>query len=582
MSRFSLVGLSASSLLAIACGTTQAADISVPTQFPNIQAAINAAQPGDRILIQPGTYVERVSLSGVSGITLAGAGASADSVVLTGTGGSIILVQNSQGVRIENLTVSGGVAAGRYTTCNGGGGINNAGGGIASLDSELTLDGVAVRDNRGDFGGGLFVINTLLVVRNSIFSGNVTPVNGAAINSLNCPTFTPLPLLIENTTFENNRQTAGFGIIYLPSGESTIRGCTFRNNVGEDVFPGGQTASTVLVEDSTFSGGRASNSSLNFAGVVSNSSVTLRNLTIDDSQAILINNFESNVELTDITITRSVADNAIIIQNDANSSLLVDRVSVTGGVGTGAFINLSESTVTVTNSIFANNGGIGLFVTTSANPGVARLNNLTVVNNANFGVQAIAFLFGEGTLTNSIVAGNGLGQIDAPLLPTSQFAVINSIVEGGYNGRNQSNILTGAPIFEDAAAGNYELALTSIGIDAGDNSLIPFGTEAFDFAGRARLSDIDSVPDTGTGIGPIVDLGALERQGGTPGPTCEYDFNRDENIDLTDAQQMAQVFVGLLTADPAWLDGDLNGDENADLTDAQILASFVVTGVCPF
>ena len=63
--------------------------------------------------------------------------------------------------------------------------------------------------------------------------------------------------------------------------------------------------------------------------------------------------------------------------------------------------------------------------------------------------------------------------------------------------------------------------------------------------------------------------------------SCDYDFNQDENIDLTDAQQMAQVFVGLLVPDPAWLSGDLNADENADLTDAQILATFVVTGVCP-
>ncbi len=67
--------------------------------------------------------------------------------------------------------------------------------------------------------------------------------------------------------------------------------------------------------------------------------------------------------------------------------------------------------------------------------------------------------------------------------------------------------------------------------------------------------------------------------GGT-GPTCDYDFNQDENVDLLDAQQMAQVFVGLLTPEANWLDGDLNGDENADLTDAQILAAFVVSGNC--
>ena len=72
----------------------------------------------------------------------------------------------------------------------------------------------------------------------------------------------------------------------------------------------------------------------------------------------------------------------------------------------------------------------------------------------------------------------------------------------------------------------------------------------------------------------------LAGEGG--GPTCDYDFNQDENVDLTDAQQMAQVFVGLLTPEPGWLDGDLNLDENADLTDAQLLAQFVVTGACPF
>jgi uncharacterized membrane protein len=63
-------------------------------------------------------------------------------------------------------------------------------------------------------------------------------------------------------------------------------------------------------------------------------------------------------------------------------------------------------------------------------------------------------------------------------------------------------------------------------------------------------------------------------------PTCNYDFNRDENVDLTDAQLMAQVFVGLVTPEANWLSGDLNGDENADLTDAQLLAQFVVSGSC--
>jgi hypothetical protein len=64
--------------------------------------------------------------------------------------------------------------------------------------------------------------------------------------------------------------------------------------------------------------------------------------------------------------------------------------------------------------------------------------------------------------------------------------------------------------------------------------------------------------------------------------TCEYDFNQDENVDLTDAQLMAQVAAGIISPEAGWLDGDLNLDENADLTDAQILAAYVASGVCPF
>ncbi len=65
------------------------------------------------------------------------------------------------------------------------------------------------------------------------------------------------------------------------------------------------------------------------------------------------------------------------------------------------------------------------------------------------------------------------------------------------------------------------------------------------------------------------------------GITCYADFNQDENEDLLDAQQLAQVVVGLAQIQPGWLDGDFNGDENVDLLDAQQLASFVIMGTCP-
>jgi hypothetical protein len=84
----------------------------------------------------------------------------------------------------------------------------------------------------------------------------------------------------------------------------------------------------------------------------------------------------------------------------------------------------------------------------------------------------------------------------------------------------------------------------------------------------------------GTSVEAAIDDFEVTGLACAPGNACDYDYNQDENVDLTDAQQMAQVFVGLLTPESNWLDGDLNGDENADLTDAQILAAYVVTGNC--
>jgi hypothetical protein len=102
--------------------------------------------------------------------------------------------------------------------------------------------------------------------------------------------------------------------------------------------------------------------------------------------------------------------------------------------------------------------------------------------------------------------------------------------------------------------------------------------------GEGRVLSLSSMP----GVNSMADANYATLLGNAidwvvlgPGP-CGYDYNRDESLDLLDAQQMAQVFVGILTPEPNWLSGDFNGDENADLTDAQQLASYIVTGVCPF
>ncbi len=140
-------------------------------------------------------------------------------------------------------------------------------------------------------------------------------------------------------------------------------------------------------------------------------------------------------------------------------------------------------------------------------------------------------------------------QLDPPGTPS-----LSNIVSFGTDASGEMYVVdqAGGEVFKIVAG-------TATGPDCNNNSII----DSCDIAqGTSLDANANGIPDE-CEVGP-----------------CDYDFNQDENIDLLDAQQMAQVFVGLLTPGANWLDGDLNGDENADLTDAQILAAYVVTGDC--
>jgi hypothetical protein len=85
-------------------------------------------------------------------------------------------------------------------------------------------------------------------------------------------------------------------------------------------------------------------------------------------------------------------------------------------------------------------------------------------------------------------------------------------------GKNGGGNIAGDPLFVDAdgadntpgtADDNLRLQLTSPAIDAGKNAAVPPGVTT-DLDGNPRFVDIPSVPNTGSGTPPIVDMGAYE------------------------------------------------------------------------
>lgn len=79
--------------------------------------------------------------------------------------------------------------------------------------------------------------------------------------------------------------------------------------------------------------------------------------------------------------------------------------------------------------------------------------------------------------------------------------------------------------------------------------------------------------------GTTTSTGALLRVAPAIG-SCAYDFNQDGNVDLLDAQTIAQVALSLREPEAAWLDGDVDADGETSIADAQVLAMYVVSGVC--
>ena len=81
-----------------------AREMQVPAEYPTIQAAIEAAQDGDTILIAPGTYRENLAVA--KNITLVGA--DRDTVILDGGGSDVVTVASGGALVLKSLTVTNG------------------------------------------------------------------------------------------------------------------------------------------------------------------------------------------------------------------------------------------------------------------------------------------------------------------------------------------------------------------------------------------------------------------------------------------------------------------------------------------
>jgi hypothetical protein len=148
-----------------------AATLAVPSQHPTVQAAIDAATPGDEIVVSPGTYLETISIGGKD-LTLRSTDPT-DATVVEATildaslSGSVITFEGTETASclIAGFTIQNGSAV--------------TGGGFLGNESRATIQHNRIRNNRANAGGGFHQCDGL-IEHNEIFDNLAYGAGGGA------------------------------------------------------------------------------------------------------------------------------------------------------------------------------------------------------------------------------------------------------------------------------------------------------------------------------------------------------------------------------------------------------------------
>lgn len=309
----------------------------------------------------------------------------------------------------------------------------------------------------GDLAGN---DNTAIYTDNSyhVVSGNIGTAASAILDG-----FT---VIGGNANGGGSNEDRGGGILCLSGGSPTIRQCKFTNH------------------RCTFGGG---------AGYINGSSPSFTDCVFDGNNG---SNYGGAFDMANgvgATFERCVFSN--------NTAARAGGIEIFG-----------SSTVKVHNSLFFGNtststgGGGAIYISGSA----PQIRNCTITGNTAT-ANATGGILGASatpTIVNCIVHGNtgsgGSMGIGAQL--SAGMGVTYSLVPAAYAGAGN---VVGAPVFSACGPSPYRLSVTSPGIDAGNNAGVAAGT-TLDLAHGLRIGDSPSVPDSGSGTAPIVDMGAFE------------------------------------------------------------------------
>ena len=261
-------------MIATAIAVGAQTTINVPADQPTIQAAINAANPGDTVLVASGTYYENINFLGKA-ITVASSGGAQSTIIDGSMNGPVVqfVTGEPQAAVLDGFTLT--------HASNPFFGVPNASGAVMFSNSAATLRNNIVTENHDCDLSGVYSMNSAPQILNNTISNNGQLTSG-------CPSMgygagisiqyalTAGQTRIVGNTIINNVMTAGSGggISAFQAGNADIRNNLVKRNsaaqnggveiwnysaetvvnnvivenlaVGEPLYPNGPTAVTQL------------------------------------------------------------------------------------------------------------------------------------------------------------------------------------------------------------------------------------------------------------------------------------------------------------------------------------------------
>ncbi len=143
----------------------------VPGTYATIQAAIDAAAPGDSVLVQPGTYLERIRYGGKEVAVVSAGGPDVTTIDGGGVGPVVRFLQSEgSGASLEGFTITGGLGKLR--------GARRFGGGVVGRDASPVLRDNIIQGNEAQAGAGAAFAGGAPVLEDNVIRENVARSDG--------------------------------------------------------------------------------------------------------------------------------------------------------------------------------------------------------------------------------------------------------------------------------------------------------------------------------------------------------------------------------------------------------------------